>query len=274
MDLRPVRWTIKQEGSQALQGPILISSRSPSPSPRSCKRSRDRLFAALENGNPLLREPRTVTTADDLEELELKRCFEILHACGIATDPNTALASTRDTMEGFLDAVFNGWAGNTPDELPRPSMDFTVREYVSVGNICDQPANHRTSRSCEVPACSTPVYVIATYRSRPAQLETGFCIDVPPGNDSDDDDELFCPMERTDIRWDAGDWMGALKAEMKRSCTGKIHKYNKHLAVWNARRLVRDWARGSISMGEDRDVLAFVGRESVDATFATMGDGT
>lgn len=79
-------------------------------------------------------------------------------------------------------------------------------------------------------------------------------------------------MERTDIRWEAGDWLGILKGEMSRACTAKIHKFNKHLAVWYARGLVRGWAMGSVSMGEDREVLGFLGRESVDAVFSMMGN--
>ncbi|RSL59686.1 hypothetical protein CEP54_007152 [Fusarium duplospermum] len=264
---------IKREPPSTPGGSILVSSRSPSPAPRSTKRSRDRLFAALQLGNPLIRGPRTISTADHLDELELKRCFEILHACGAATDPSASLMSTRDTMEGFLDAVFKEWTGNFEDELPKPAMDFVVREFVSVGNICGKPANHSTSKSCaDSPSCITPVFLVATYRSKPAQLEAGFCIDEPPRNPNDQVEDLFCPMERTDIRWEVGDWLGILKSEMSRACTAKIHKYNKHLAVWYARSLVRGWAMGSVSMGEDREVLGFVGRESVDAVFAMMGN--
>ncbi|KAM5341896.1 hypothetical protein ACJ41O_014927 [Fusarium nematophilum] len=270
-----VRWPIKRELSQATPGePILIDSRSPSPEPRSTKRSRSHLFAALEKGDPLLREPRTINSADDLDELELKRCFEILHACGAVTDPTATLATTRDTMEGFLDAVFKGWTGNIEGDLAKPSMDFVVRECMAVGNLCDKPANHRTPKSCsDSPACSDAIYVVATYMTNPAHLQIGFCTHEPGSQDDEEEgDGMFCPMERTDVRWDAGDWMGVLREEMRRSCTSKIHKYNKHLAVWYARRLVRDWARGGVEMGEDREVLAFVGRESVDAAFAMMGD--
>ncbi|KAM0415942.1 hypothetical protein ACHAPT_013095 [Fusarium lateritium] len=266
-------WSIKREQPSTPGGSILVSSRSPSPAPRSTKRSRDRLFAALQLGNPLLRGPRTITTADNLDELELKRCFEILHACGAATDPSATLMSTRDTMEGFLDAVFKDWTGNVDVDLPKPAMDFVVRESVSVGNICGKPANHHTSKSCaDSTDCTTPVFMFATYRSRPAQLEAGFCIQEPPRSGGEQVEDLFCPMERTDIRWEVGDWMGVLKTEVRRACVAKIHKYNKHLAVWYARSLVRGWALGSVSMGEDREVLGFVGRESVDTVFSMLGD--
>ncbi|KAK7397788.1 hypothetical protein QQX98_012837 [Neonectria punicea] len=196
---------VKRERSDEHE-PILISSRSPSPAPRSTKRSRDRLFTALEHGDPLLRVPRSITSADDLDEVELKRCFEILHACAIATDPTATLTSTRETMEGFLDAVFNDWTGNAADDPTKPALDFVLREYISVGN-------------------------------------------------------------------DGIDWLAMLKNETKRSCIAKIHKYNKHKAVWQARRLVQAWAKGSVCMGEDNTVLSFVKREAVNTAFVAMGGG-
>ncbi|KAF4472805.1 hypothetical protein FALBO_286 [Fusarium albosuccineum] len=287
--------SIKRELSQTAPGPIIVSSRSPSPAPRSSKRSREQLFAALATGNFVTCKPRRIASADDLDERELKRCFEILHACGVATDPTATLASTKDTMGGFLDAVFRDWTGNLDDDdLARPAMDFVVREYISVGNICGeisyltpwdlppayscsflgQPTNHRSSSSCaESTGCDTLVFALATYRSKVAQLEVGFCANEPPHYSSNEEEQLLCPMERADVRWDGGDWMSLLKAEMRRSCTTKIHRYNKHLAVWYARRLIREWAMGSPSMGEDKQVLSFVERESVDATFAMMGSG-
>ncbi|KAM0551359.1 hypothetical protein ACHAPJ_008467 [Fusarium lateritium] len=286
---------VKREDSSPTE-PILIDSRSPSPEPRSSTVSRQRLFAAIESGELILREPRTITSADDLDEVELKRCFEILHACGVATDPAATLGSTRDTMEDFLDAIFKDWSGNSTEELAKPAMDFVVRECISVGNVCgkmsssidvvhsqlmltcffpfpDQPTNHRTCASCaDSLTCDTPVYGIATYRSRPAQLEIGFSADEPCRNKNEQQQDLFCPMERPDVRWDESDWMAELRRGLKRSCTAKIHKYNKHLAIWYVRCLVSGWAEGSISRGTDGEVLAFVGGEAVDAAFAMMGD--
>lgn len=121
--------------------PILIDSRSPSPEPRSTADSRQRLFASLEHGDYVLHDARPIETADDLDDIELKRCFDILHACGLATDASTTLASTSDTMEDFLNAVFNGWTGNDGEELIKPTMDFVVREHIIVGNICSQSSS-------------------------------------------------------------------------------------------------------------------------------------
>lgn len=115
---------------------IRIPSRSASPSRRSNKSSRERLFEALEHGNPILRAARTIESADDLEEAELKRCFEILHACGSATDEEASLKKTRETIEEFLDAIFKDWSTDNHQEMNKPVMDFIVREAVAVGKIC------------------------------------------------------------------------------------------------------------------------------------------
>lgn len=79
-------------------------------------------------------------------------------------------------------------------------------------------------------------------------------------------------MERTDVRWEEGDWMADLRRSMKRTCINKVHRYNKHLAIWYMRCLVSGWAKGSIGMGKDVEVFSFVAKEAVDAAFAMMGD--
>jgi hypothetical protein len=58
---------------------------------------------------------------------------------------------------------------------------------------------------------------------------------------------------------------------MKSSCEKRVSIYNKRLAIWHARALIKDWAKGSICMGRDVEVLSFVLKEAVDANFAMMG---
>ncbi|CAG7559382.1 unnamed protein product [Fusarium equiseti] len=236
--------------------------------PRSTALSRKRLFAALEVGDYFIRPPRPITSADDLDGLELKRCFEILHACHIATEMDATLVSTGKTMEDFLEAVFQ------EDSLEKPRLQFVVREFLQVGNVCDQPSNHQTSAACEDSlACQTPVFGIATYRSYPAQLSVSFSTQGPPRRSSEPLQGLFCPMERTDVHFqDEQNWMAELRQNMKKACTKKVHMHNKRLAVWYVRILVRDWSKGSIWMGKDVKVLSFVSRGAVDAAFAMMGD--
>ncbi|KAJ4122930.1 hypothetical protein NW768_009920 [Fusarium equiseti] len=235
--------------------------------PRSTAFSRGRLFAALEVGDYFLRPPRPITSADDLDGLELKRCFEILHACHITTDMDATPVLTRKTMEDFLEAVFEG------DGLEKPRLQFVVREFLQVGNVCGEPSNHQTSAACEDSlACQTPVYGIATYRSCPAQLSISFSTQGPPHRSSEPLQGLFCPMERPDVRFqDEQNWMTELCQNMKKACIKKVHMHNKRLAVWYVRILARGWAKGSIWMGKDVKVLSFVSRGAVDASFAMMG---
>ncbi|KAH7192911.1 uncharacterized protein B0J16DRAFT_369082 [Fusarium flagelliforme] len=236
--------------------------------PRSTALSRERLFASLEVGDYFLRPPRPIASANDLDGLELKRCFEILHACHIATETDATLVSTGRTMEDFLEAVFE------TDGLEKPKFQFTVREFLQVGNVCGEPSHHQTISACEDSlACQMPVYGIATYRSYPAQLSISFSTHGPPRRSSEPLQGLFCPMERTDVRFqDEQHWMVELRQNMKRACLKKVHMHNKRLAVWYVRILARGWAKGSIWMGKDVKVLSFVSRGAVDASFAMMGD--
>jgi hypothetical protein len=135
-----------------------------------------------------------------------------------------------------------------------------------------QPSHHQTFSACtDSLDCQTPVYGIATYKSHPAQLSIGFSTQEPPRRSSEALEGLFCPMQRTDVRFQEGDWMAELRQSMKRSCTNRVHRYNKRLAIWHARILIRGWARGSIWMGKDVVVLSFVLKRAVDAAFAMMG---
>ncbi|KAF5694153.1 hypothetical protein FDENT_1458 [Fusarium denticulatum] len=131
---------VKQEPDDS--EPILIGSNSPSAEPRSSIESRNRLLTSLELGDHIFRAPRSITTPDDLDDFQLKRCFDILHACSAATEFNATLSKTKDTMEYFLTAIFKNWTGDA-GEPDKPAMDFVVREYISVGNICTPHApNH------------------------------------------------------------------------------------------------------------------------------------
>ncbi|RBR03320.1 uncharacterized protein FIESC28_11773 [Fusarium coffeatum] len=286
---RPIVWSQPSSSAslnhQALQPPETFAPPSTIPSavkeedfepeldasdtaPRSTAASRQRLFAALEADDYFLRPPRPINSANDLDGLELKRCFEILHACNIATEIDATLVSTGRTMEDFLEAVFE------EDSLEKPRLQFVAREFLQVGNVCGEPSNHQTVSACEESlSCQTPVYGIATYRSYPAQLSISFSTHGPPRRSSEPLQGLFCPMERTDVRFqDEQNWMADLRQNMKKACLKKVHMHNKRLAVWYVRILARGWAKGSIWMGKDVKVLSFVSRGAVDASFAMMGD--
>ncbi|CAM1503645.1 Fc.00g012360.m01.CDS01 [Cosmosporella sp. VM-42] len=257
------------------RGAITIDIRSPSPPQRSNKLSRERLFMALEHRDAVERAPRCIRGADDLDEFELKRCFEILHACGIATDTEVTLKTTRETIEPFLNAVFRDWTGNTREELIKPVMDFVVRDFEAVAHICEQPSHHRSGDECkESRTCRGLVYAHATYRSKPAKLELGFVMihaDNPFLPSNDEDPQFCCPLGRDDIRWLDDNRSGLLRYYLTKACIAKVHKHNKHLAVWQTRKLIQGWTKGSMSMGDDAVVLDFFKMEALDRVLAIMG---
>jgi hypothetical protein len=41
-------------------------------------------------------------------------------------------------MEDFLEAVFFNWDADGEAETVKPKMDFVVREYLNVGNVCSK----------------------------------------------------------------------------------------------------------------------------------------
>ncbi|CEI39984.1 hypothetical protein FVEN_g2246 [Fusarium venenatum] len=243
-----------------------------SPIPLSNFFSRQLLFSALELGDYNLQQPRSICSSDDLGDTQLKRCFEILHACHMASDEDVTFVETRLTMEEFLKAVFKDWSANDEEEMTKPKMDF-ARGYLKVGYICSQPSDHRTFSACtESSNCETPVFGIATYKTQPAQLSISFTTEEPFPRPKEPLQGLFCPIQRHDVRHKNGnDWVVELRDNMKSICEKRVARYNKRLAVWHARVLIREWAKGSICMGRDVEVLSFVLKEAVDANFAMMG---
>lgn len=112
------------------------------------KRARDEFFDALVAGNPSAKDiiiTRTIEGPDDLEKPELLRCFDLLHACGRATQPDATLSTSRKSIEGFLEAIFNGWkpGGGTVasgEKMVKPELDIHVDAEVVAGNICGEPS--------------------------------------------------------------------------------------------------------------------------------------
>ena len=80
--------------------------------------------------------PRKICTEDDLEKLELKRCFELLHAMGRASDPNATIEATRASIGGFLQAIFQGWG--TSVEIPRIPEISGVEVNAPAGRVCGE----------------------------------------------------------------------------------------------------------------------------------------
>jgi hypothetical protein len=87
---------------------------------------------------------RVITSPDDLERPELKQCFEILHACGRATNKEATLATTNESIEGYLRAIFKDWDSGAPmsDEFeagPGGAEGLRdVKVQVSAGMMCSE----------------------------------------------------------------------------------------------------------------------------------------
>lgn len=79
---------------------------------------------------------RVIAGPDDLYQYELRQCFDILHACGQATQKYASLATTRKSIEGFLTAIFNGFDGADEKPPDKPEMSFSVEASAPVGRIC------------------------------------------------------------------------------------------------------------------------------------------
>ncbi|KAM0521140.1 hypothetical protein ACHAPE_002613 [Trichoderma viride] len=248
--------------------PISIASTPPRQASRSVKSERDKLFDAIEGGDDYPGGPMTIKSADDLSQVQLKKCYEILHACGSATDPNASMSKTRQSIDGFLDAVFNEWSSRKAGNLPRSELDFLVEAEVLVGKLCVKPHEHAKVTGCDAEAlCTAPVSAVATYCNNPPMFKLEFStVDELSGQPL-----AICPISKGRIRWVDEDWLQDLRKGLQTKIIAKVHKHNKHLAIWQARKLIVEWAKGSLSMGEDVDMMGFTKRETADVALIGLG---
>ncbi|KND89051.1 hypothetical protein TOPH_06351 [Tolypocladium ophioglossoides CBS 100239] len=247
--------------------PIYVSSVS-RVSAEDARDARKRLFDALEKGDRYPGMRRCISCADGLSEVQLGRCFEILHACGRATDLNATLEKTRQSVDGFLEAIFNQWTSDHTGDLLQPELEFLVEAEVVAGRICLTPDKHSdVSSCCNSGVCNVDVSAAASYSCNPAMLKLEFSM-VDPFTGRP---ETFCPIGRGDIRWAATDWERNLKQTLLSKMVSQLHKFNKHLAIWQARKLVAAWGRGSVSMGAEAGDMGFLGRDM--ANVAILGFG-
>ncbi|KAL6887436.1 hypothetical protein HDV57DRAFT_488792 [Trichoderma longibrachiatum] len=265
----PQRTVVKRRRSSA--SPISIASTPPrraAVAPRRLKTERDRLFDAIEAGDAYPLEAVHIKSADDLNEAQLKKCYEILHACGSATDPNASLTKTRQSIDGFLDAVFNDWSSRKAGSLLRSELDFLVEADVVAGRLCAKPREHSDITDCDAGSlCAATVSAVATYCSNPPMFKLEFSVvDELSGQP-----EPICPISRRDVRWADGDWIGELRKGLQAKVVAKIHKHNKHLAIWQARKLIGEWAKGSLSMGEEARKMGFLERAEADVAVLGLG---
>ncbi|KJZ73415.1 hypothetical protein HIM_07209 [Hirsutella minnesotensis 3608] len=224
------------------------------------------LFDSLARGDSHPGVARPILSVEHLTEQQLSKCFEILHACGTATDLEATLAKTRASVESFLDAVFNDWSSSKAGELLRPELEFFIEAAVVAGRICVSPDRHENMEACkQSKICKAEVSAVATYSCNPAMLKVEFSMVDPFSNVP----ETICPLGREDIKWVTTDWHDSLGQTLQNKIISKIHKFNKHLAVWQARKLIQAWSKGSLSMGCDARNMGFLGRDAANA--ATLG---
>ncbi|KAK5993089.1 hypothetical protein PT974_06517 [Cladobotryum mycophilum] len=261
----PSRQSVKRQRNT--DSPISISSSPARNSFRRSKSRRDKLFDGLEAGDDYPAAEMTIASAEDLSEAQLKKCFEILHACGSATDPNASLSTTRQSIDGFLDAIFNDWSSRKPGNLMRSELEFLVEADVVAGKVCVLQS-HRCILDCiSSDLCTTDVTAVATYSNNPPMFKMEFTIMDPFNNQP----ETFCPIARGDIHWVTTDWVQELRKALQAKIVAKIHKFNKHLAIWQARKLILEWAKGGLGMGEDVNDMGFLGRGTANVAIIGLG---
>ncbi|CAI6082836.1 unnamed protein product [Clonostachys chloroleuca] len=296
----PLRPPHKRMRSEAPDSPTTtaVSHAPAAESLGSSKRSRDLLFDSVVANNESAEFHRTIQSPDDLGKAELLKCFEILHACGRATVPDASLAVTRKSIEGFLEAIFNGWANDQEKELVKPSLEFRADADVVAGHICGKdvlrlffslpqvlerreladlipwfpstafPQEHSDTSNCATSnECKAEFSAIATYSTENPGLKVEFVISKQVEGE---DPVVLSPLMRRDMRWLETEWPEELRIELKRKLMGRLHKYNKHVALWKARKLVQGWIKGDstdVGVGGSE----FLGPHEADA--AMMGFG-
>ncbi|KAG8411059.1 hypothetical protein J3458_016170 [Metarhizium acridum] len=104
--------------------------------PEEARQARERFFDALGCADPHPGMQRAISSADQLTEVQLGRLFDMLHACGAATDERATLLTTRASVDGFVDAVFNDWRSDKEGDLVKPELEFLVEAEVVAGTIC------------------------------------------------------------------------------------------------------------------------------------------
>lgn len=131
-----------------------------------------------------------------------------------------------------------------------------------------KPQEHIKATDCESGSlCAVAVSAVATYCNNPPMFKLEFSsIDELSGQP-----EAFCPISRRDIKWEDKDWVQELRKCLQARVIAKIHKHNKHLAIWQARKLIVEWAKGSLSMGEDVSKMGFLERRTADIAIIGLG---
>ena len=117
--------------------------------------------------------------------------------------------------------------------------------------------------------CTVDIFVIATFSTVPPMFKMDLSMIDPFTLQAD----TFSALGRDDIRWVTEDWMSGLRGSLKSKVVSKLHRHNKFLAVWQARKLIQGWAKGSVSMGPGTDKIGFLNGGGARIALLGLGMG-
>lgn len=130
------------------------------------------------------------------------------------------------------------------------------------------PEHHHDLEACKAnDTCNAVVTAAVSFSSNPAMFKMEFTMTDPFTGQP----EGFCPLGRNDIRWARSNWRDTLRQSLKARLVAKVHRYNKHLAVWHARTLIHNWSKGGVSLGPDTSLMGFMGRDDVALGLVPLG---
>lgn len=119
--------------------------------------------------------------------------------------------------------------------------------------------------ACDEDQRCVDVTATASYTSNTGVLSLSFVV-------SGQESAHVCIFTDRNIRWMSRMvWMKQLRSVLENKMLSKVHRYNKHMAVWQARTMIRGWQKGEDQKTWVRGEWEFVGVEQV--RMAMMGLG-
>ncbi|KAG9251794.1 uncharacterized protein F5Z01DRAFT_676678 [Emericellopsis atlantica] len=200
---------------------------------------------------------RILTSPDDLERAELKHCFEILHACGSATNKDATLATTNESIEGYLRAIFKNWDSGAPvsDEFEASPGDVEelrdIKVQVSAGMLCSNQPQHKSAKACyESDTCTCELLAQAQLDMKDNSLRLNYITIDPRAPPPTVRKYMPCRLGVTattppKLLWKTTPpWRAELMETIEEGVTREVHRVNKLYAVWLGRKVVAAWAQG------------------------------
>lgn len=103
-------------------------------------------------------------------------------------------------------------------------------------------AKHKVASACQGSEdCKLHVVAIATYTTTPPLLKLGLF----KREDLEDQTTPLCALSCTNVNWKPSlDMARELRCLLEKRVVAKVHKYNKHMGLWQARKMILAWAKG------------------------------